>query len=323
MRGAAHGMTLLIVVLIIAIAMVGHIKTRLTAPGPLTSEIEVVIRSGSTLTEIANTLEAAGAVESSTLFRLAARLEKQGQNLKAGEYRIPAGASLREIVTLLAEGRGVQHRITLAEGLTVREIVTLLEQEPLLVGTITRVPSEGSIAPDTYFFERGESRQAVLDRMVTAQSRLLAAAWAARKPGLPLKTPQEALILASIVEKETGVASERARVAGVFINRLNKKMRLQSDPTIVYGLTLGQRPLGRELTRKDIQSQTPYNTYVIDGLPPGPIANPGKAAIEAVLNPMVTKELYFVADGTGGHAFAETLEEHNANVARWRKLNAD
>ena len=238
--------------------------------------------------------------------------------LRAGEYEVKQHASIRQLVALFSEGRTVSYRITVPEGLTSHQIVERLKADQSLTGEITAAPAEGTLLPETFLVPRGASRQAVLEMMAAEQRKVAEKAWEQRRKNLPLKTPQEAIILASIVEKETGRNDERARVAGVFINRLRQDMRLQSDPTIVYGLLGGQAAWGRTILKTDIAQKTAHNTYQIDGLPPTPICNPGRAAIEAVLNPADTKDLYFVADGAGGHLFAETLKEHNANVVKWR-----
>ena len=227
---------------------------------------------------------------------------------------------MREVLELLGSGRGIQYAVTVPEGLTSWEIVRLLEDEPLLTGEITEIPAEGSLAPETYSVSRGDTRASVIARMQERQTRLLEEAWAARLPGIEVNSPEEALTLASIIEKETAVAEERQRVSAVFHNRLRRGMRLQSDPTIIYGITEGQGPLDRALTRSDIDGPTRWNTYVIPALPPTPIANPGRDSIFAAVQPIETDEFYFVADGNGGHAFARTLEEHNRNVAAWRAI---
>ena len=291
--------------------------------GPLTETRVVSIQSGDSLSAIAAQFEKDGVIHSALLFRAAAKLQGVASAVQAGDYEIPAGASMREVLVMVTTGQAINYRITIAEGLTVAEALALVEQNEFLIGEITTVPSEGKIAPETYFIRRGEERQVVVDRMVAAQDKILAELWETRQEGLPLASPEEALILASIVEKETGVSGERAMVASVFINRIIKGMRLQTDPTVIYGITLGSGPLGRELTRADLQTETPYNTYVIDGLPPTPIANPGYEAIKATLQPAETDYFYFVADGTGGHAFGRTLDEHNANVRRWRQIQRE
>ncbi len=289
-------------------------------PGPLAADTVIYIPQGSGVEAIARQLHEAGAIEDPLVFRLGVRLLRAGRELRAGEYLFAAALSTRGTIDLLRGGETVVRRLTLAEGLTSQEIVALVEQAEALEGTVETAPPEGSLLPETYHYARGDSRGELVVRMGRARDRLLSELWPARAPNLPLATPQEAVVLASIVEKETGVAAERARVASVFVNRLKKGMRLQSDPTVVYGLTGGKGPLGRALTRKDLQAPSPYNTYLNPGLPPGPIANPGRASLEAVLDPAQTAFLYFVADGSGGHAFAKTLAEHNRNVAKWRKF---
>jgi UPF0755 protein len=230
---------------------------------------------------------------------------------------------VRDVLETIVEGKVVQHQITIPEGLTSEQIVARLLDNDLLTGSIKDVPREGSLLPDSYHVTRGFTREQMIQRMRQAQERLLREVWERRNPELPLKTPEQLVVLASIIEKETGKPEERTRVAAVFANRLKQRMKLQSDPTIIYGLVYGKGSLGRPISRADIQSQTPYNTYVIEGLPPGPIANPGRAAIEAAANPARTKELFFVADGTGGHAFAETYDQHQKNVARLRVMEQE
>jgi UPF0755 protein len=229
-----------------------------------------------------------------------------------------------DVLETIISGKSIQHSVTIAEGLTTQQILQRLNEAEVLAGPVQRIPPEGSLLPETYRVTRGTSREQLIQRMAAAHKQLVEQIWAKRSPDLPIKDINEFITLASIVEKETAIAAERTRVAGVFVNRLNKKMRLQSDPTIIYGLVGGKGSLGRSLTRADVEQPTPYNTYTINGLPPGPIANPGRASLEAVANPARTNELYFVADGSGGHVFAETYEQHLKNVARWRdyqKLN--
>jgi UPF0755 protein len=240
------------------------------------------------------------------------------EGLKAGEYAFKAHASLSDVVTTLSEGKVVIHQITIPEGLTSEQIVAHLMDNDVLAGNIDEVPAEGSLLPDTYSFTRGITRAQIIRRMQRAQQSLLADIWARRTPDLPLKTPQELVILASLVEKETGRPDERTRIAAVFVNRLKQKMRLQSDPTIIYGLVGGKGSLGRPIMKSEIDQPTPYNTYQIEGLPPGPITNPGRAALEAAANPARTRDLYFVAEGNGGHLFAETYEQHQKNVLHLR-----
>ncbi|MGE0698540.1 MAG: endolytic transglycosylase MltG [Hyphomicrobiaceae bacterium] len=302
------------------------------APGPLSEPASVVIAKGEGAIEIAERLEKSGIVADRRIFTLqyyVARLYSgatggngnvEKASLKAGEYQFHKAASVRQVLDTIISGRGILQKVTIPEGLTSRQIIDRLKAEPGLAGEIVELPAEGSLLPDTYKFSRGTSRQEIVSRMQAEHAKLAAALWAGRDPALPLQTIEEALVLASIVEKETGRAEERPRVAAVFVNRLRKGMRLQSDPTIVYGLVGGQGPLGRPITRADIDSKTPYNTYQIDGLPPGPICNPGRAALAATLNPPSTTDLYFVADGTGGHTFTSTLKDHNAAVQSWRKI---
>lgn len=304
------------------------------APGPLAEATAVVIPKGEGAIEIAERLEKGGVIADRRVFMLqyyAARLytgapgpgasaKAEAASLKAGEYQFPQSASVRQVLDIIISGRGVLQKITIPEGLTSRQIVDRLKAEPGLSGDIAEVPPEGVLLPDTYKFSRGTSRQEIVDRMRAEHGKLMAALWAARDQSLPIQTPEEALVLASIVEKETGKAEERPRVAAVFVNRLRKGMRLQSDPTIVYGIVGGQGPLGRAISRADIDGKTPYNTYQIDGLPPGPICNPGRASLAATVNPPSTQDLFFVADGSGGHVFTATLKDHNAAVQNWRRI---
>lgn len=296
-----------------------YLQNQFTAPGPLAEETTLVVPRGAGLSAIGEDLAAAGVISDARVFVLGVRLFADATALKAGEYAFAPGSSMAEVAALIASGRTVVHRLTVPEGLTSAEIVALLREAGPLDGEIAEIPPEGSLLPETYHFHRGDSRAALLERMRQSMAEALAELWAQRREDLPLASPQEAVILASIVEKETGVESERALVAGVFINRLRKGMPLQSDPTVAFGITEGKAALGRPLTRKDLDQPTPYNTYQIPGLPPGPIANPGRAALAAVVQPAETEYFYFVADGNGGHAFAKTLAEHNRNVAKWRK----
>jgi UPF0755 protein len=293
---------------------------RFERPGPLMGDTIVYIAPGGGVEVIAARLTESGVIDDDLIFRLGVRALGETRRLKAGEYLFKAGVSMRGAVQILTSGKTVKHKLTLPEGLTSAEAFALVEAAEFLAGETGPVPAEGSLLPETYLSERGDVRAALIARMRRARDEALAEYWGKRAEGLPFNTPEDALILASIVEKETGVPEERPLVASVFVNRLRKGMRLQSDPTVVYGLTGGTSPLGRPLTRQDLKTPGPYNTYLNAGLTPGPIANPGRAAIEAVLNPAKTKFLYFVADGSGGHAFATTLKEHNRNVAKWRKV---
>lgn len=319
------GISAAVALLALAGALIGLVllERRMAMPGPTppsgAQETVVLLERGQSLSAIAEALKAAGVIESATLFKLGVLKAGAERELKAGEYAIPAAASMRAILDLLREGRVLLHKLTIPEGLTTAQILRLIEADPVLTGALGDSPPEGALLPDTYLFPRSETRAALVKRMAEARRRFLEEAWATRAPGLPLKTPEEALVLASIVEKETGIAAERPLVAGVFINRLKRGMRLQSDPTIIYGLTGGE-PLNRGIRVSEIARVTPYNTYQIDGLPPTPICNPGREAIHAVLNPPDTNYLFFVADGTGGHAFAATEAEHARNTAKWRAI---
>ena len=290
-------------------------------PGPSTADITVIIESGTGIDGIARELNQAGVLANPLIFRIAARMAARENPPKAGEFAFPAGITPEGVLRHLQSGKTVVRRVTFAEGLTTAEIIAQLALTKGLTGVVGRLPGEGALLPETYHFSFGDGRLEIVNRMAGAMKELLANLWKNRTPGLPLKSPEEALVLASIVEKETAKPSERPRIAAVFLNRLGKGMRLQSDPTVVYGLTGGKRPLGRELNRVDLKNPSPYNTYLIAGLPPSPISNPGAASLEAVFRLQASDELYFVADGTGGHVFAATLEEHNNNAAKWRKLN--
>ena len=309
-------------VAIAAVLFLGFVvvEREATSPGPLPDDKVVLIPRNTGTTEIAALLKREGVVEHPFLFEMYALLNRQRGQLKAGEFQFKAHASVTDAINTLIEGKAILHSVTIPEGLTSEQIVQRLRDNDALSGDVMDVPREGTLLPDTYKFERGMTRQQLVNAMQAAQRQALTQVWARRSPDLPIKTPQELVILASIVEKETGRADERSRVAGVFINRLVKRMKLQSDPTIVYGLVGGKGTLGRGILKSEIERPTPYNTYVVDGLPPGPIANPGRAALEAVANPSRTKDVFFVADGTGGHVFAETLEQHARNVARWRQV---
>jgi len=311
--------------LVVALALAGvlgftMLQQEVTAPGPLQNDKVVLIPRNTGTSAIAGILKEEGVINQPFLFEVYALINRQRGQLKAGEFQFKAGISIQETIDTLVQGKAILHSITIPEGLTSEQIVSRLYENEILTGDITETPREGTLLPDTYKFERGTTRQQIINTMQAAQRQALNQIWQRRSSELPIKSPQELVILASIVEKETGRADERTRVAGVFINRLMKRMKLQSDPTIVYGLVGGKGTLGRGILRSEIEAATPYNTYVIEGLPPGPIANPGRAALEAVANPSRTKDLYFVADGSGGHAFAETYEQHQRNVVRWRQL---
>ena len=309
----------IIVLLIIALgALVYAGKGMFDAPGPLDRERSVVIPRDTGVRAIAEILKRERIIETPFVFVTAALLTRATSELKAGEYLFDARVSMRGVLEALVEGKSILHLVTIAEGLTSEQIVQRLRESDVLTGELRGIPREGTLLPESYKVMRGTPRQQLISRMSAAHTRVLQEVWERRAPDVPVKTPDELITLASIVEKETGKADERSRVAAVFINRLSRKMRLQSDPTIIYGMVGGKGTLGRPLTREDVDRATPYNTYVIEGLPPGPIANPGRASLEAVANPSRTRELYFVADGSGGHVFASTYDQHLKNVARWK-----
>ncbi len=293
--------------------------------GPLEAARTVVVPKGKGRIQIAEYLETEGVISNRWTF-VAGHLfqsmfgPKKNLDLKAGEYEVKEHASMRQVLETLTEGKSIQYKVAVPEGLTSQQIVERLKADLNLSGEVTSIPAEGTLLPDTYLISKGMGRQELIDRMQAQLKDFLAPIWEKRRAELPLRTPEEAIIFASIVEKETGKPEERDRVSAVFHNRLKKGMRLQSDPTIVYGLAGGQGSLGRAITKPDIESKTPYNTYQINGLPPGAICNPGRASLEAALNPAATNDVYFVADGSGGHAFSETLKEHNAAVHKWREV---
>ncbi|WP_339757823.1 endolytic transglycosylase MltG [uncultured Hoeflea sp.] len=318
-------LSLIILVAIVGIGVFWYGKTEFEGPGPLDQTTDFMVREGAGLNQIAAGLESQGIITNQRIFSLGAKGVLGDDTLKAGEYEIKAGSSMQEIVELMQSGKSILHSFTVPEGQTVQQIFDRLKADEMLQGDMPdEMPPEGALLPETYKFSRGTTRAEIVEQMAKAQVRALEQVWARRAPDLPLESPEELVILASIVEKETARADERPRVAGVFINRLNRGIRLQSDPTIIYGLFGGAgKPSDRPIYKSDIEKPTPYNTYVIDRLPPTPIANPGREAMEAVANPSRTNDLYFVADGTGGHAFAQTLDEHNSNVARWRRLESE
>jgi UPF0755 protein len=295
-------------------------KERFEAPGPLAEDKVVNIPNGLGIKEISELLVREGVIEHPYVFVGGVIVLKARGSLKHGEYQFTKKASLSDVVDTITDGKVVQHSFTVAEGLTSEQIVARLLETPTLSGQIREIPREGTLLPETYRFTRGMERSLIIQRMQQAHKRVLQDVWQHRSPDLPVQTPEQLVTLASIVEKETGKPDERTRVAAVFVNRLKSRMRLQSDPTIIYGLTGGKGALGRPIMKSEIEQATPYNTYVIDGLPPGPIANPGKASLEATATPARTKELYFVADGTGGHAFSENYAEHQKHVARLRAI---
>ena len=292
-------------------------------PGPLADAKTVIVRKGSGVERIAARLLAHGVIDDRFLFKAGAWFTGRSRVMRAGEYRFRAGISMDRAIALLASGETVKRRLTIAEGLTTGEVLNLVGADKGLTGDLPTDIEEGSLLPETYYFSYGDTRGALVRRMRESMKTTLASLWDGRAPGIVLATPEEALVLASIVERETAVPSERARISAVFHNRLRRGMRLQSDPTVAYALTLGRVPLDRPLAKSDLRVDSPYNTYRVHGLPPTPIANPGRASIEAALRPALTDELYFVADGTGGHAFARTFSEHLRNVARWRAIERE
>jgi peptidoglycan lytic transglycosylase G len=309
-----------------ALGLFVFVKVQFDKPGPAPTSVVFAVPRGEGVSAMAERLEREGVIDDRPIFMTSILYFKylRGKgNVKAGEYEFPKNATMRDVLDILVQGRSIEHKVTLAEGLTTQQIVDKIRANPDLHGDIAEVPPEGSLLPDTYKFGRDDTRQEIIDRMRAAQVKFLTKIWEERDADITVDTPEEALVLASIVEKETGRADERPRIASVFLNRLRKNMRLQSDPTIIYGLVGGKGVLDHPIQQDELDRDTPYNTYKINGLPPTPIACPGRAAIEAVLKPAKTKDLYFVADGTGGHVFAATLEEHNKNVVKWRKVERE
>ena len=318
------GNAIITIVLVLMVAVGGvYIYGRqiLEAKGPLQEEKIVNIPARAGMSDIADVLQREGVIDSNRWAFIGSVIAlKARSDLKPGEYAFQKNASLRDVIGTMVEGKVVQHALTIPEGLTSEQIVARLADNDIFSGTVREIPREGTLLPETYKFPRGAPRDQVIQRMQQAQKRVLAEIWERRNLELPIKSPEQLVTLASIVEKETGRADERSRVAAVFVNRLRQKIKLQSDPTIIYGLVGGKGTLGRPIKRSEINQPSPYNTYVIDGLPPGPIANPGRASLEAAANPARTRDLFFVADGTGGHSFTETYDQHQKNVARLRSI---
>jgi UPF0755 protein len=314
-------LSFLVIVLFAVTALFVMGQRQISAPGPLLADKIVIVR-GST-GDVVDQLEREGVTDKGFLLSLYWQLTGKGSQIKGGEYLFRKEVSLEQITDTLIEGKSILHSVTIPEGRTSEEISEILRNDPDLAGDIKVIPKEGTLLPETYKFARGMTRSQMLDHMAQDQQKLIRDIWAKRAPDLPISSPLDLVTLASIVEKETGKADERPRVAAVFINRLRAKMPLQSDPTVVYGLVGGKGSLGHGILKTELQQSTPYNTYLIPGLPIGPITNPGRAALEAVANPSQTRELYFVADGTGGHVFAETLEQHQKNVLKWRQIESD
>jgi UPF0755 protein len=300
-------------------------KAMFERPGPLSEKTLFTVERNTTIRDVAVRLHTAGIIEDERIFQYGVRATGNAAKLKAGEYEIAANASMRDVMNAVISGRSVQYSVTIPEGLTVQQAWARIANNDALTGSMpTELPAEGMLIADTHTFPRGTSREAVVTKLVELQTALINDIWAKRNTDIPVKDVNEFVTLASIVEKETALAEERPRVAAVFVNRLRQGMRLQSDPTIIYGIFGGAgKPSDRPIYKSDIENPTPYNTYTIDALPPGPIAIPGRAALEAVANPPQSNDLFFVADGTGGHAFAETLEQHNDNVAKWRAIEAE
>src|SRR5256714_10633821 len=315
------------VITIVLILMIGaggvyvYGKKMMESPGPLVEDKTVNIPPRSKTREIAETLQREGVIDINPwLFMGATLAMKASSELKPGEYAFQKSASLRDVIGIIVEGKVVQHAVTIPEGLTSEQIVARLTDNDIFAGGLREMPREGTLLPETYKFPRGTTREQVIQRMQQSQKRVLGEIWERRNADIPIRTPEQLVTLASIIEKETGKADERSRVAAVFVNRLRQRIKLQSDPTIIYGLVGGKGTLGRPIKRSEIQQPSPYNTYVVDGLPPGPIANPGRASLEAAANPARTRDLFFVADGTGGHAFTETYDQHQKNVAKLRTM---
>lgn len=317
----------ILAILLVLVALAGGAwlweRWNFNAAGPWArggaSETVVEIAPGENLSSISMRLQNAGVVNSALLFQLGVRLRGKRAFLKAGEYALPSRVSMDDLADILVAGHSIEHKITAAEGLTSQMIVNIVNADPGLTGDLQPVPDEGTLLPETYLFTRGATRRSIVTRMRDAQAKFLARAWDAREPGLPFGSPQDAVTLASVVEKETAIPEERRHIAAVFLNRLRLGMKLESDPTVIYGITRGY-PLGRRIRQSELLAATPYNTYAVFGLPPTPICNPGKDSILAVLNPEGSADLYFVADGTGGHAFASTKSAQDRNVARWRQI---
>jgi len=280
----------------------------------------ILVEKGENLTQIARRLKQENLLNSIAVFKAAVRLSGKSSSLKAGEYRIPAYASAKEILDILVSGQTVVRRVTIPEGKTSRQIFDLLAQTPGLTGDLPDLPPNGTLLPETYVFSYGSPRKVIVERMLSGMHRTIDELWPDRDDDLPYTTKEEALVLASIIEKETSIGSERPRIAGVFINRLRKGMRLQTDPTVIYAVTEGTMELRRRLTHKDLRTPHPFNTYMNKGLPPAPICNPGRESIQAVLRPQKTNEIYFVADGTGGHVFSRSFDEHRRNILNWKKV---
>ncbi|MBN9336161.1 endolytic transglycosylase MltG, partial [Devosia sp.] len=329
-NGLVDVLNALLTLLVIGLVVIGggflYVASQYYGDGPSTEDRVFRVETGNALSTTATRLEEQGFINSALIFSQFGSRVEQNITVKAGDFTIPAHASMSEILTELTTGTPIRYAVTIPEGWTSWQVVQRVNADDRLTGTIGNLPPEGSILPGSYDYLPGDTRQSVIERMQAAMTTALAETWESRQPDLPLSSPAELLILASIVERETGVAEERPQVAAVFVNRLKQRMRLQSDPTIIYGITLGQSTLDRGLRRSEIEQKTAYNTYQIDGLPPTPIANPGIESLRAVANPDNHKYLYFVAKGATpreGHVFAETYAEHQKNVARYREIERE
>ncbi len=311
---------LIILLFLTVVIIVAKVKIWVYEPGHLEKNVQTIVSKGMSVSGIAEQLKAAGVIEKPWLFRLAARYYRLDTSIKAGEYEFTPHISMFEAIKKMARGEVMYRRITVPEGLTTKQILDIIDGDDNLHGEISLRPGEGELLPETYSFVYGDTKDSIIRQAQEAMKKTVAEAWEQRAEGLPIKNSAELLVLASIVEKETGVAEERALVASVFVNRLRKGMRLQTDPTVIYALTSGQTDLDRALTRKDLEVDSPYNTYKYYGLPPKPICNPGRASLSAAANPEISDYLYFVASGVGGHNFAKSLNEHNKNVSRWKKI---
>ena len=295
--------------------------TQFVAEGPLEKQTETVIEAGKPLRKIAKQLAREGIISSPSIFELGVRASGQADKIKAGEYSIPRHASSKMVMNILTSGNTYIRRLVVPEGLTSEQVVGMINKAKGLVGEIIQIPKEGTLLPDTYHYSYGDTKESMVQRMQNAMEHTIQELWPGRSADITITTPKEAIVMASIIEKETSRNSERAHIASVFYNRMKQGIRLQSDPTVIYAVTNGRVDGMKRVTYKDLKEQNPYNTYVIYGLPRGPISNPGRASIQAVLHPMKTQDVYFVADGTGGHVFAKTYAEHQKNVERWRQIS--
>ena len=318
-----HGVLAYFLLFFIAVSLLGGsvltTYTQFVEDGPLEAPKDVVIPKGKSLKQVARILKREGVIDSPSIFELGVRASGNTLKIKSGEYNFPRRSSAKLVMNILTDGQTVARRFVAPEGMTSAQIVALMDKYLGLTGEIKVIPPDGTLLPETYNYSYGDTKESLLRRMQESMDKTMADLWAKRNKKMPLKTPQEAIILASIVEKETAKSEERPHIASVFFNRLKKKIRLQSDPTVIYAITDGKMDLKRALTYADLKVQNPYNTYMVYGLPQGPISNPGRAALTAVLNPIETDDIYFVADGKGGHVFAPTYEEHQKNVTRWRQ----